>query len=251
MSLYVTPKEYEQAVLERFRRLFPAPEFTVKHNIRLHGRKTKARRQIDVCVFETANAEPFLLIEAKRHKRPIDSGRAGATIALIKDVGAVPAVMVAANSFSRAAQNYLAAEGIGHLTITLKEARGLRWIPLVEQAFAVDIEFKEISGHLVEALRKGNATPFLDETGLPYDEWLAVFAVGQFCFPKNSARVLKTLARDHFDDAVRFNAVRLLDDEEQLTRTFISALLTDERDPETVELLQDCKERILSSRSST
>ncbi|RUX78930.1 hypothetical protein EOA25_38795, partial [Mesorhizobium sp. M2A.F.Ca.ET.040.01.1.1] len=79
----MTPKEYEQAVLERFGTLFPPPRFTVKHNVRLGGRKTKARRQVDVCVFETGNPKPALLIEAKRHNRPIDSVHAGATIALV------------------------------------------------------------------------------------------------------------------------------------------------------------------------
>ncbi|TIX52469.1 MAG: restriction endonuclease, partial [Mesorhizobium sp.] len=120
----MTPKEYEQAVLERFGTLFPPPRFTVKHNVRLGGRKTKARRQVDVCVFETGNPKPALLIEAKRHNRPIDSVHAGATIALVRDVGAIPAVMVATAGFSRAARNYLAAESIGHLTITLTEAQG-------------------------------------------------------------------------------------------------------------------------------
>ncbi|RUV41187.1 hypothetical protein EOD29_23840 [Mesorhizobium sp. M1A.T.Ca.IN.004.03.1.1] len=235
----MTPKEYEQAVLERFRMLFPPPRFTVKHNVRLSGHKTQARRQVDVCVFETGDPKPALLIEAKRHNRTIDSVHAGATIALIRDVGAVSAVMVATAGFSRAARNYLAAEGIGHLTITLNEAQGLRWIPLVEQAFAVDHEFREVSGHLVEALRTGNATPFLDETGLPYEEWLAVFAAGLSRFPNTTAHVLKELARAHFDDAVRFNAVQLLDDADELASADIAILLASENDPDTRLLLHE------------
>ncbi|UCI19911.1 restriction endonuclease [Mesorhizobium sp. B2-1-8] len=233
----MTPKEYEHAVLERFRTLFPLPRFTVKHNVRLSGSKTKARRQVDVCVFEAGNPKPVLLIEAKRHKRPIDSVHAGATIALVRDVGEVPAVMVATAGFSRAARNYLAAESIGHLTITLTEAQGLRWIPLVEEACAVDHEFREVSGHLVEALRTGDADPFLDETGLPYEEWLAVFAAGLSRFRDTTARVLKELAHDHFDDGVRFNALQLLDDADQLTAAEVVTLLADERDPDTSDLL--------------
>lgn len=235
----MTPKEYEQAVLERFRTLFPPPRFTVKHNVRLGGRKSKARRQVDACVFETGNPKPALLIEAKRHARPIDSVHAGATIALVRDVGTAPAVMVATAGFSRAARNYLVAESIGHLTITLTEAQGLRWIPLVEQAFAVDHEFREVSGHLVEALRTGNATPFLDETGLPYEEWLAVFAAGLSRFPNATTQVLKELARKHFDDAVRFNAVQLLDDADELALADIAILLAGENDPDTRQLLHE------------
>lgn len=238
----MTPKEYEQAVLERFRTLFPPPRFTVTHNVHLSGRKTNARRQVDVCVFETGNPEPALLIEAKRHKRPIDSVRAGSTIALVRDVGPFPAVMVATASFSRAARNYLAAENIGHLTIALTEAQALRWIPLVEQAFAVDHEFREVSGYLVEALRTGNASPFLDETGLPYEEWLAVFAAALSRFPSTTAHVLKELARKHFDDGVRFNAVQLLDEADELASADIAILLAGENDPDTRELLHELQD---------
>ena len=238
----MTPKEYEKAVLQRFRTLWPPPHFRVVHDVRLRGRKTKAKRQIDICIYETGYPGPVLLVEAKRHKRPIDSVRAGLTISLVRDVGNVPAVMVATSGFSRAATNYLGAEGIAHLTITLTEARGLRWVPYVERAFAVDNEFREISGHLVESLRIGEPAPFLDETGLPYEEWLAVMWTALGRFPAPTARVLFALARDHYDDAVRFNAVQLLDDADQLTASDISALLATEQDPENIDLLWELAE---------
>jgi len=167
----MTPKDYEKAVLQRFRTLWPPPRFVVKHGIRLSGHKTKARRQVDVSIFETGKSQPFLIVEAKRHKRPIDVGIAGSTIALVQDVGRVPTVMISTSGFSRAASNHLGTEGIAHFTITLKEAQGLHWIPMVEEKFAVDREFREVSGNLVEALRNGDAAPFLDN-GLPYEEWL-------------------------------------------------------------------------------
>jgi hypothetical protein len=47
----MTPTEYEKAVLEFFRTHWPSPEFEIKHNIRLLGRKTKGRRQIDAGIF--------------------------------------------------------------------------------------------------------------------------------------------------------------------------------------------------------
>jgi hypothetical protein len=40
---------------------------------------------------------------------------------------------IATSGFSVAAKNHLEAEEIGHLTIPLKQAQGLRWIPLVEE----------------------------------------------------------------------------------------------------------------------
>jgi hypothetical protein len=234
----MTPTDYEKAVLERFRTLWPSPRFVVKHDIRLSGSKTKVRRQVDVSIFEAEKSRPFLIVEAKRHKRPIDAGVAGSTIALVQDVGRVPAVMISTSGFSLAASNHLGSEGVAHFTITLKEAQGLRWIPMIEENFAVDREFREVSGHLVEALRNSDAAPFLDND-LPYEEWLAVIYFGLSRFHEAAGSVLKILAREHFDDGMRFNAVQLLDDANQLEAADIEALLGIERDPEIIELLHE------------
>jgi hypothetical protein len=237
----MTPTEYEKAVLQRFRTDWPPPQFEVKHNIRMFGRKTKVRRQIDISIFEAGQSAPFLIVEAKRHTRAIDAGRAGATIALVQDVGGIPALMVSTSGFSVAAERHLESEEIGHLTITLKEAQGLRWIPLVEERFAVEQEFRHISGELVEALRNGDAVSFLDGD-LPYEEWLAVFACGQSLFPTSTAKVLKVLAREHFDDGVRFNAVMLLDEADQLEMDDLEAVICRETDPDALEALHELRD---------
>jgi hypothetical protein len=210
----------------------------VAWNVLYPAAKSRIERQIDVCVFERGRDRPALIIEAKRHKRPVDLVHAGSTFALVHDVGGIPAVMVTSSGFSTAAGTFLAAVSIDHLTITLDEARGLSWIPIIERAFALDNEFREVSGHLVQALRCGDAEPFLDETGLPYEEWLAVMKTAIGLFPKSVTRFLFGLARYHYDDAVRFNAIQLLDDAGYLTSKRISTLLRTERDPENVELLQ-------------
>jgi hypothetical protein len=234
----MTPTEYEKAVLQRFLTYCPPPQFVIKHNIKLLGSKTQTRRQIDISVFEAGKSKPFLIGEAKRHKRPIDAAQAGSTIALVQDIGRLPTVMVSISGFSVAAERHLVSEGIEYLTITLKEAQGLRWIPLVEEKFAADREFREVSGHLVEALRNGDAGPFLD-TDLPYEEWLAVIACAESLFPDNRSQMLKTLARDHADDGVRFNAITMLDDAGQLDVADIIELLHGERDSDTQELLRE------------
>jgi hypothetical protein len=231
------PKEYERAVLQRFKTLWPAPRFVVRNDTRLRGARSRTRRQIDIGIYEVPEAEPFLIVEVKRRGRAIDVAGAGATIALVRDVGGVPAMMVSTLGFSRAARSYLAAEGIGHMTITLTEANGLRWIPIVEQKFAVDHAFREVSGHLVEALRNGDVEPFFD-TDLPYEEWLAVIAVGQSLFPETTARILKVLAHEHPDDGVRFNAVMLLDEAGDLSEDDVEQMLLREDDPEVLDLLR-------------
>jgi hypothetical protein len=150
--------------------------------------------------------------------------------------------MVSSSGFSVAADNHLSAEGIGTMTVTLTEAQGLRWIPLVEEKFAVDREFRGISGDLVEALRNGDSGPFMD-ADIPYEEWLAVIAVGQSLFPESSTRVLKALARWHYDDAARFNAVVLLDEAGALETADVDAVMAGEFDDDIVEILCELRTR--------
>jgi hypothetical protein len=127
----------------------------------------------------------------------------------VQDVGGIPAFMISTSGFSFAAQNHLKAEEIETLIISIKEAEGLRWIPFVEELFAADRSFREVTGHLVEALRYGDESPFMDSE-IPYEEWLAVFGAGLSLFPQSTGKVLRLLARNHFDSGVRFNAVMLL-----------------------------------------
>jgi hypothetical protein len=234
----LTPKQYEQAVLERFRTHFPPPRFRVAWNVFRTGEISGIKRQIDVCVFEQPSNRPVLIVEAKCHKRTIDVGIAGGTISLVRDLGGILAIMVTSSDFSHGALNYLGAEGIDHLTIKLDEARGLNMIPLIERAFALDNAFREVSGHLVEALRRGNAEPFLADTDLPYEEWLAVMKTALDLFPETASLILFKLAGDHYDDSIRFNAIQLLYGGSTLTAERIAKLLEKERDPDTVELLQ-------------
>jgi hypothetical protein len=88
----------------------------------------------------------------------------------------------------------------------------------------------------VEALRNGIADPFLD-TDIPYEEWLAVVACGQSLFPIWTAAVLKRLAREHFDDGVRFNVVMLLDEAGELGMEDLEAVIGRENDPDALEAL--------------
>lgn len=236
----MTPIEYEKAVLERFRTLFPPPQFMVRHNVRIRGEKSRKQRQIDIAIYETKKRNVIITVDAKRQKRPVDVGKAGSTIALVQDIGRVPTVMVATSGFSAAAINHLVAEGIEIMVVTIREAEALRWIPHVEKEFAVDRAFREITGHLVESLRNGNPRVFFD-TDLPYEEWLAVFQVGLLCFPDSTRDVLRALAREHPDSGVRFNAIQSLNEAGTLDDSDIEALLSTESDVEIVELLDELK----------
>ena len=185
---------------------------------------------------------PIFIAEAKKHGRPVDLTVAGLTIALVQDIGGVPTVMVSTAGFSAAARNHLAFENIDHLTITLTEAMALRWIPELETRFAIDRSYKIASGELVEALRISNAEPFND-ADIAYEEWLAVIDTGLTVYNTETLSVLDNLASQGYDDGLRFNAIRILDEEGKLTSSRIEELLIKEDDMETVEFLRECLDR--------
>lgn len=238
----LSPCAYEQAVAERFRSLFPRPAFDVRHDIRLRGRASAAGRQVDIGIYEANGIVPILIVEVKRHKRRVDLVTSGATIALVRDIGAAPAVMVSTAGFSQAAENQLFWEGIEHMTISPTEAKGLRWIPHIEQWFGLDRWFRETTGDLFEAMRVRNVTPFLD-TDIPYDEWVATVQSGLALFPDQAVALLGSLARNHVDDGVRFNAVQMLIDCDELTQSDATDLLAVEIDEEVQSLLLETLNR--------
>ncbi len=168
------------------------------------------------------------------HRRPIDVGIAGSTIALVQDIGGTPTVMVSICGFSDAALNHLTAERI----IELIDAEALRWIPVLEKRFAVDRAFKVLTGELVEALRTGRPTPFEDEA-LPYEEWLAAIYTGLSLFPRATTNILRFIAANHFDDGHRYNAIQILAEEGALSSSILSKLSVSETDPDVIELIQE------------
>lgn len=232
------PKQYEKAVAEFVRIDFPAPFYEVILDYRLPARKSQIKRQIDVAVFERGQTSPFLIVEAKRHARPINVGVAGSTVSMVQDVGSVPAIMISTNGFTRAAQNLLAADGIRHLTLSILQATALKWVPALKARFALDREFALVSAEFVEALRIANAQPFEDEV-LPYEEWLAIIDTGLCVFPSQTRAILRSIARDHLNDGYRYNAIQLLAEENALSHNLLLNLLASETDPDVLELIHE------------
>lgn len=175
------PKQYERAVAEFLRLDFPIPPYEVISVSRLRGVKSKIGRQIDVAVRWLGQTSPFLIVEAKRHARPINVGAAGSTVSMVQDVGRPQTIMISTNGFTKAAQNLLMPEGIRHLTLVVLQASPLKWIPALKARFAPDREFALLSAEFVDALRIADAEPFEEEV-LPYEEWLAVIDTGPMHF---------------------------------------------------------------------
>src|SRR3546814_544702 len=62
----LSPRAYEHAVAERFRTFFPRPAFEVRHDIRLPGRASAVRWQVDTALYEANGSVPILLVEVTR-----------------------------------------------------------------------------------------------------------------------------------------------------------------------------------------
>ncbi|TWB69873.1 hypothetical protein FBZ87_108163 [Nitrospirillum amazonense] len=235
-------REYERAVLERVRLNWQSPEYEVVHDIHLKGLKTKVSRQIDGAVFRRGSRVPILIIEAKKHNRPVDITVAGATIALVQDIGGIPTVMISTSGFSLAAKNHLNCEGISQFIVTVDEAEGLRWIPSLKGIFQVDHEFKIAASHLVEAIRKHDIEKFYDEN-LPYEEWIDVITAGLTLFESSAVGILSNIAAHHRDDGHRFNAIKILSAYGYLDFGKIEAMMAAEQDPDNLEYLNSLLER--------
>lgn len=231
------PERYEHAVGEYLRLLYPEPEFMVRLGVKMSGKLSRGPRQIDAAVFAPPAPQPIFIAEAKMHRRGIDVGTAGMIISLVKDVGPARGVPATTSGSSCSPEHCLAHEGIQHLIITISRAECLQWISHLRSRFPGDSAFMEVSGGLIEAIRKKEPAPLL-ECDVPYEEWLAVADLGSSTFVANAAYVFSVIAREHYDAGHRFNAIQLLDEWNVMRPKEAISLLEREADPEVHDLLE-------------
>ena len=82
-----------------------APEADVCHNVRLDGRLSGTKRQIDVLVSQKIGQyDIFIVIDCKDHQKPVDVKGVGGFRGLLEDVGAHKGVLVCPSGFTRAAK---------------------------------------------------------------------------------------------------------------------------------------------------
>jgi hypothetical protein len=88
-----------------------APNAEVQHDVRLDGRYSKRKRQIDVLVREKIGQYDIkIIIDCKDHKYPIDVKGVESFHGLFEDVGAQKGVLVCPKGFTKAAK--IRAEGL-------------------------------------------------------------------------------------------------------------------------------------------
>lgn len=92
---------YEEQVFELFKEHFPAAE--IERNVRVRGRFSKRKRQIDILISEQTPAGPLkTVVETKYLTRKIDVKSVDGLAGFVEDVGAERGVLVANSDYTKA-----------------------------------------------------------------------------------------------------------------------------------------------------
>jgi hypothetical protein len=98
-------EELEKLVAAIQKQLAPASD--VQHNVKLDGRRSGVKRQIDVLVSQKVGQYDIrIIIDCKNHKTPVDVKDVGEFYSLFDDVGAQKGVLVCPAGFTKAAKNF-------------------------------------------------------------------------------------------------------------------------------------------------
>ena len=97
-------KEFEQLVARIQQQL--APDAEVHHDVKLEGRATGRKRQVDVLVTQQVGQyEIRIVIECKDHARPVDVKGVETFYGLLDDVGGQKGVLVCPSGFTETAKS--------------------------------------------------------------------------------------------------------------------------------------------------
>lgn len=118
----VTPREYEEQVVEWLRRSAPKPDcLQVEHLRHLEGAggDYELDAVVEMSLFDGASV--IIIVECKRHSRPIERDAVAALWAKLQDMNAHKAIMFATCGFQSGALAYAKAHGIA--TVTFVDGR--------------------------------------------------------------------------------------------------------------------------------
>lgn len=240
----ITPEEYELAVLEKLRLDFAPVAVRVwgtehgnKHHVR--GRHSLVDRQLDAAAYRLGEERPFLVADAKRHRRKLDVKEVEAFLGMVDDVGAGIGLLVAPRGFTDAAERRAAAASMSVLVMTVEQALTYRWLPVARKVYPYDWVFHERIAHALRLLHE-TAPPFRIADALEpvaFEEWDALVSHALTQHRDQACELLLAIARHHHDSSWRFNAVQRLIGGDFLASEVRRELLESERDPDTVELL--------------
>jgi hypothetical protein len=236
---------YERAMFNDLYYTFRGPEYVVQPDVKdVVGKLSLSKRQMDVAVFCAENPERlFLLVECKRHGRRLDVNDVGEFITKVEDTGAEHGVLVCPQGFSQPAQNLAKAKGIWLHRLTLQSADRLNWREVARVVYPWDEIFHIQMGDALHTIEHATDTEKWVESleELAFEEWDATIKGLYQISPKRCDKLLRAIAQAHYDDAWRFNAVRLLEELGCLDVNFRDNLTEYETDPDVLDLLESAR----------
>ncbi|MBN2287380.1 MAG: restriction endonuclease [Tissierellales bacterium] len=236
-------QKYERAMFNKLYYQYRSPQYYVRPNFKhVIGLLSKAKRQIDVAVFEQGNLErPYLAVECKNYKRKLNIKDIESFVGMRDDIGAQNGIIVSPLGFSDAAINRAEAANINTHILPLGEVERLNMRELIRQTFPWDEAFHPQMG---DALFIFNNSAIFNDwfeimESLPFEEWENALINFIQIDSRKAQFILRMIAQLHWDDAWRFNAIRLLSLYGWLDEILVTTLLQQETDPETTELLEN------------
>ena len=234
-------KDYQRALFEKLLYEFPPPMFKVIHDIKFNGKYSGGRRQVDVAVFRSNEKNPFLIAEAKFIRSKIDILHIDAFITKIKEVNAKIGIMVVSSNYTESEKRLANTFDIDLRIMTLEEALETQWLPIARSIFAFDWAFHpQIAAGLCHLEKNKDPEKIIEAIeDIPFDEWVALV---QYAIKKHSteaANFLWFIARQHYNEDWRFNAIQELISSDLIKRFDIRQIFESEQDREILDMLHE------------
>ena len=123
----------------------------------------------------------------------------------------------------------------------IEEALETQWLPIARDIFPLDWAFHPKMAAGLYRLHKNEAPDKIIEAieEIPFDEWISLVQYVVQRHPTEASNFLWFVARHHYDDGWRFNALQELIITELIRRFDVKQILESEQDSEILEMLHE------------
>lgn len=192
-------KEYEDAVFEECKRAFHFQDAEVLRDVRLLGKDSGVKRQIDVLIRQKKNGEGLTtLVECKHYASKVNVKVVDAFIGCLEDVGADNGVIVSEKGFTKAAirRAHKGKNDIEVDIVSLGELQQFQAQGAFPYAGDSGLALSAPFGWIIDGTRRGFAPAVLYRRGITFEEasgkekeWMYI----QFCRKNSGIDTLESL----------------------------------------------------------
>ena len=150
--------------------------------------------------------------------------------------------MVVSSSYTASERNLAKAFDIDLRIMGIEEALETQWLPIARAIFSLSIGlFTKKLPQVCIGYRKTKRLDTIIEAieEIPFDEWLSLVQYAIQNHPTEASDFLWFVARHHYDDSWRFNALQELISADLIRRFDVKQILESEQDLEILEMLHE------------